>query len=153
MICFKSTPEESFDTLVINKEQDKPDAEELSQEKKMILCAFCLNAVTDISQIISVNGSHQHVFVNPHGLVFDTGCFKECDGCILDPRSSSEFSWFHGYIWHIAGCSRCRRHLGWFFLSDNTGSSGSFTHPAPVKPSLHSQSSFYCLILENLIIP
>ncbi|MBF0258680.1 MAG: hypothetical protein HQK62_07570 [Desulfamplus sp.] len=172
-LFLKSTPEEISGTDVMDKEQNKASEDEQEQTKKVIICAFCANAITDVSQIISVNGSHQHLFVNPHGLVFDTGCFKECNGCIVDPRVSSEFSWFHGYSWRIAGCGRCRQHLGWFFLSDHVGTShdgsadsaGSGSSSGSVGSSVSSGSAgsttyshhfyraFYCLILENLIIP
>ncbi|MBF0469456.1 MAG: hypothetical protein HQK61_11330 [Desulfamplus sp.] len=166
-LLFKSTPENQSDTDVMDRVKETGGEEEQAEEQKVILCAFCVNAITDVSQIISVNGSHQHVFVNPHGLVFDTGCFKECNGCIVDPRVSSEFSWFHGYSWRIAGCGRCRQHLGWFFLSDHAdschaGTSGAVGSSGSVDSSRSSGTTaasrqlykaFYCLILENLIIP
>lgn len=152
VMFLKSTPGESINRSVENRDQNNPSEEEQVQEKRVILCAFCANTITDESQVISVNGSHRHVFVNPHGLVFDTGCFKECSGCIVDFRASVEFSWFHGYSWRIAACSRCHQHLGWLFSSnhaDLSSSAGSFS--SATCRSMHN--SFYCLILENLIFP
>ncbi|MBF0303661.1 MAG: hypothetical protein HQK73_11520, partial [Desulfamplus sp.] len=116
----KSVPPDSSYTYLMDKQREKSIEEPESQKKKVIICAFCSNTITDVNQIISVNGSHQHVFVNPHGIAFETGCFKRCDGCIVETVSYAEFSWFHGYNWQIAGCRRCRQHLGWLFLSDKT---------------------------------
>lgn len=152
VMFLKSTHGKSSDTSVLDREKDSTSEKEQAQEKRVILCSFCANTITDVNQIISVNGSHQHLFVNPYGLAFDTGCFKQCDGCIVDSRSSVEFSWFHGYSWSIAGCSQCRQHLGWFFLSDRLCSSDSAGSKGSL-PSSILHHSFYCLILENLIIP
>ena len=32
---------------------------------------------------------------------------------VLQGIPSTECSWFPGYAWQIAGCSRCHTHLGW----------------------------------------
>ncbi|MBF0377013.1 MAG: hypothetical protein HQK72_05975 [Desulfamplus sp.] len=150
---FKSTPSHLYDISTSNGTKDKSNKSIKIEEKKVIVCAFCGNSITDVSQIISVNGSHQHVFVNPHGIVFDTICFNQCDGCIVDSSLSSEFSWFHGYSWKVAGCNRCYRHLGWLFLLDNINSPCNKIDTSLVGVKSFLYKSFYCLILQNIIIP
>jgi len=140
----KFVPSDSTPFL-IDKDRERTISEPENQEKKVIICAFCGNIITNLSQCISVNGSHEHVFVNPHGIVFNTRCFKRCDGCIVESVVYSEFSWFHGYNWQIAGCLRCSQHLGWLF---STGKPVALQR----NPTL-SLDSFYCLILHNIIIP
>jgi len=104
-----------------------------NEDKKEILCSFCNHPVTDFDMQISVNHSHQHIFANPHGLVFEIGCYKNAKGCKTVSSFSTEFTWFPGYAWKIAVCNSCSSHLGWRFIS--------------------SDHSFYGLILEKLVIP
>lgn len=138
-ISFKSLPGDQFDGYVKQREDEEhlkdesahKDAESL--ENKAVLCAFCQNTITDMTQVVSVNGLHQHVFANPHGLVFEIGCFKQCQGAVPTSESSLEFSWFPGYSWRVAVCRYCNHHLGWLFGSEH--------------------SSFYGMILNCLILP
>lgn len=102
-------------------------------DKKAILCAFCQAPITDPSQSIVVNGSRQHLFTNPHGLVFEIGCFNICDGAAPASPPSMEFSWFPGYSWRVAVCRRCQHHIGWQFMGE--------------------KRQFYGLILDHLITP
>jgi hypothetical protein len=64
-----------------------------------------------------------HTFANPHGLVFEIGCFREAAGCSLLGAPTDEFTWFHGFRWRVACCMRCLCHLGWCFTS---GAGGRF---------------------------
>ena len=162
ILLFRTVPSQSYDTIVIDNEQEETVEESEAEKKKVIICAFCGNTITDMDQIISVNGSHHHIFANPHGIVFDIRCFKQCDGCTVDPQIYSEFSWFHGYNWQVAGCSRCYKHLGWQFRSNYAKPSKSDSydkgsHDSFIPPKARSEvlplSSFYCLILEHIVIP
>jgi len=105
----------------------------LSKEDDIITCALCNNHITDSSLQIIVNDSFHHTFANPHGHVFEIGCFKDAKGCIASSISSSEFPWFISYSWKIGGCSNCSTHLGWIFSSES--------------------DQFFGLILEKLIFP
>jgi len=99
---------------------DIKEAEELQAEEKeepFYLCRQCLNPITPKSARIVVNGAHQHTFANPHGIVFDIGCFKEAEGCGAVGSPTDEFVWFAGYMWQVALCRACLAHLGWFFTS------------------------------------
>lgn len=64
-----------------------------------------------------MNGAHRHTLCNPHGLVFEIGCFTEAPGCATVGGASEFFSWFPGYAWRIAVCRGCTAHLGWAYGS------------------------------------
>jgi len=104
-----------------------------TQEENIIVCAYCNNYITRPSKQIIVNQSFSHIFANPHGNVFEIGCFSQALGCRSSSISSFEFSWFPGFSWQTCICSLCLNHLGWIFSSDS--------------------ERFYGLILENLIFP
>ena len=81
-----------------------------------------------------MNGSHRHTFANPHGIIFEIGCFKQASGCAAVGPPSAEFTWFAGYRWQPGLCVACLIHLGWVFSA--AGGDG-----------------FHGLILERLIEP
>ncbi|UCF93847.1 MAG: hypothetical protein JSW39_06715, partial [Desulfobacterales bacterium] len=112
----------------------KETEEKAPEEEKHILCRQCQQAVTSPAERITVQGSHEHTFANPHGLIFDIGCFKAAKGCGYAGPPTEEFSWFKGYSWKISVCGRCLTHLGWLFIS-------------------RSGDSFHGLILDRLIQP
>ena len=114
-------------------EISESDKKSLPEEEKIIVCARCLFPVTDPSKQITVKGSFSHIFANPHGHVFEIGCFSDADGCISASPKSDEFSWFSGCEWQIGICKNCAVHLGWIFTSRD--------------------ERFYGLILEKIIFP
>lgn len=87
--------------------------------EKRLFCAACRLPVTDQDQRIAMLGAHAHSCVNPHGLTFHIGCFREAPGCDTVGAATTEHSWFPGYAWRIALCANCRAHLGWRFQSQN----------------------------------
>ena len=97
-------------------------------------CLQCLQTITSESRRIAVAGSHQHVFANPYGIVFEIGCFSGAPGCNADGQPSPDFTWFPGMLWQAALCSACGLHLGWRYEAKD----GSF---------------FYGLILDRLVAP
>ncbi|MGB5984318.1 MAG: cereblon family protein, partial [Desulfobacterales bacterium] len=82
------------------------------------------------------SGAHRHTFANPHGRVFEIGCFRDAPGCRVQGPALTEFSWFSGYAWRIALCGGCLSHLGWRFQGAPSGI------PGP---------GFFGLILNHLI--
>ena len=62
-----------------------------------------------------MNGRHDHVCANPHGIAFEIGCFAHARGSMAVGPRSSEFSWFPGYTWQLNACRTCHAHLGWRF--------------------------------------
>ena len=105
-----------------NKNDMQIDDKNLEKSKKnrWLYCTICSQPVVRKNKMINVDGSHQHTFLNPHGIVYQIGCFQNAPGCSGVGSYSSEFSWFAGYKWKIMLCSKCSVHLGWQFISDNT---------------------------------
>jgi len=101
---------------------------------KYILCRQCLQVITSPAERIEMQGAHQHTFANPHGSVYQIGCFRSAAGCGYAGQPSDEFTWFKGYSWRIAVCGSCLFHLGWLFISPGS-------------------DSFNGLILDHLIQP
>jgi len=129
-------------TVVCKQSVDQSTEEKtdtLSKEDEIIICASCFNHITDPGRQIIVNNSFHHTFANPHGYVFEIGCFSTARGCRPGSISSNEFSWFVGYSWKIGVCHYCSTHLGWIFSPDTNGLKGT--------------SNFFGLILEKLIFP
>jgi hypothetical protein len=106
--------------------------EKSSQEEVYILCRDCLHPVTRPSDRIGVQGRHRHTFANPHGVVYEIGCFRSVLGCGVIGPASDEFTWFAGHYWRVCVCAACLVHLGWRFAS--TGG-----------------EAFYGLILDRLV--
>lgn len=113
-------------------EEEAPEQE--PEEEEYILCRQCRQAITRPAERITVQGSHQHTFANPHGIVFEIGCFKSAQGCGYAGAPSTEFTWFSGYAWRVCYCTLCLTHLGWIFIAD-------------------SGDSFHGFILDRLIEP
>jgi hypothetical protein len=91
--------------------------EEVPEEEPYILCRQCHQAITRPEERIVMQGSHRHTFANPHGIVFEIGCFKNVRGCGYAGSASDEFTWFAGYSWRVCFCNMCLTHLGWMFGS------------------------------------
>ncbi|MEF2145950.1 MAG: cereblon family protein [Desulfovibrionaceae bacterium] len=109
------------------------DLETLDDEHggRILVCRACGRRITRTDARIRVNGLHHHVFCNPHGIVYELGCFAFAAGCLPSSPAVEDFSWFPGYSWQIVSCAGCADHLGWRYTS-RTG------------------QGFYGLILERL---
>ena len=114
--CLREPAEQSdaeSDIAILEKETEEPEPE----DEKYIICRQCRQAITRPDDRIAMQGAHRHTFANPHGIVFDIGCFKNVMGCGYAGAASDEFTWFSGYRWQIAVCRGCVTHLGWRFAS------------------------------------
>ena len=49
-------------------------------DENAIVCRSCLFPITRPDQRIAIQGAHEHTFANPHGIVFQIGCFGSADG-------------------------------------------------------------------------
>lgn len=124
-------PEKEHKEILENLVEDEPQ-ENVLEPEEVIRCRQCRNVITSPDERIIIQGSHQHTFANPHGIVFEIGCFRNVKGCGYIGPSSNEFSWFSGFSWRVVVCVACLAHLGWLFDS-------------PAKDSFHG------LILNHLI--
>lgn len=112
--------------------REEPEAEETFDEQTYLLCRQCLAMITTNAERISAGGSHEHAFANPHGIVFEIGCFRNAWGCAAAGSPTDEFTWFAGYFWQVVVCGSCLTHMGWRFTSPDA-------------------AGFYGLILDRLI--
>lgn len=84
---------------------------------RAIVCAACRHPVTSERHRTRVDQRHEHRCVNPEGIVFHIGCFRDAPGCRPWGRPTAEFTWFQGYVWDYALCGGCTGLLGWRFQS------------------------------------
>jgi hypothetical protein len=110
-----------------------PESTPVDALEPVIVCRVCGFPVCHPDSAITVAGAHRHTFANPHGIVFEIGCFRNAPGCARVGPATDDFTWFAGYRWRIAICAGCHEHLGWRF--EGTG------------------DSFYGLILDRLVFP
>ena len=131
--CFRvprDQPGPEGETAIVEKAAE----EQTPEEEEYILCRQCRQAITRPDDRLSIQGAHRHTFANPHGIVFDIGCFRSVIGCGYAGAASDEFTWFAGYNWRICYCRMCLTHLGWIFGSK-------------------AGDTFHGLILDKLIEP
>ncbi len=98
--------------------QSRTDNQPISLDAPAIVCRNCNGFVTEPDCQIDIDGAFCHTFANPHGQVFEIGCFNAAPGCLAIPPPFAEFSWFRGYSWNIGVCYDCKIHLGWVYRSD-----------------------------------
>ena len=127
--AFELLGEEELKQLLAEK-----DERDLAKDKPHLHCAACGYPITSRKDGTSVNGSHEHTFTNPHGLIFRIGCFGTAPGCIQTGEATDAWTWFPGFEWRLALCHHCQTHLGWGYRSE--GGDG-----------------FFGLILDRLISP
>jgi len=89
-------------------------------KENYLLCRQCLQIITSTSEMIEVSGFHQHTFANPEGIIFEIGCFRKAIGCWYIGPATEEFTWFKGFQWKVAVCSRCLIHLGWLYYGNES---------------------------------
>jgi hypothetical protein len=99
-------------------ERREPDASDGDRGVE-IVCARCGQRITDAGERTERSGLHVHSQINPHGFIWEFGCWRSAPGCAATGEPTSEFSWFAGYRWQIGSCRGCDLHLGWLFAGDS----------------------------------
>ena len=115
--CLKSLQEKLQLAVAEEREQELL----LGEMEPFILCRVCGNRISTLDAIIVVNGQHRHTCTNPAGITFEIGCFSSAPGCLIYGIPTYEYTWFEGYSWSLAFCSRCATHLGWYYQSEEEG--------------------------------
>ncbi len=115
LYCLKPG-KKTFNTLNQAKQVDTQDAD-VPDRDGLLYCAECQYPITRTIDRIEVNEKHRHVFANPHGYIYQIGCFAQASGGITVGEEESHFSWFPGYTWRITACGGCLTLLGWAFRS------------------------------------
>lgn len=96
-------------------EEDATPGATLGEGGAKLRCIQCRHVITQAKARMDVHGQHRHVFFNPHGHVFELGCFSLAPGCSAIGPRSEEFTWFAGYAWQVAICAHCGLHMGWLY--------------------------------------
>ena len=95
--------------------QADDQAEDIPGDPEFWHCRECHHPITRKATRIEVNGQHRHICMNPHGYVYQIGCFSQAPGCKYASQPTTDFSWFSGYAWQIVVCEQCQTMLGWGF--------------------------------------
>ena len=82
---------------------------------RILACANCRRAITSPADRTEIDGSHEHIFVNPDKQEFRIGCFTSATGLLRVGPSTLEYTWFQGYAWQSEICAGCRTFLGWLY--------------------------------------
>ena len=112
-LMLRAFDEKKVSSIAKRKLEKVPNSEE---EKELLYCTYCSKLITSGDQRIQIGESHKHVFTNPAGITFNIGCFREASGAAFQGMPTEEFTWFKGYQWRMAYCSKCFMHIGWQFL-------------------------------------
>ena len=122
---------------------DEREAEQLIADQRdreqldgWLLCSACHQRVTAAGERLIHDGGHEHHCTNPQGVIFRIGCFADAPGCSAQGPATEHWTWFDGYAWRVAECTRCGTHLGWDFR----------TELARARPA-----AFFALILDRLV--
>ncbi|NSW86152.1 MAG: hypothetical protein HPY84_07505 [Syntrophobacteraceae bacterium] len=82
---------------------------------KAYRCLTCHSAVTYSDRLLDIGGINRHVFTNPSGIRCDLHTFYSCPGATCHGGATEAYTWFAGYRWRLAFCTRCGEHLGWHY--------------------------------------
>lgn len=117
-ISYRALRDQRPDGPGMERPDERPGSESSTDRDAVIRCRACDFVVTSGRQRISVQGAHEHRFMNPAGFLFHLGCFAEALGCTIVGPASPEYPWFPGMLWRYAMCGGCQAHLGWHFRGD-----------------------------------
>jgi len=82
-------------------------------------CSMCGALIARSGDLVKINGTDTHSFINPSGIRCNFRTFSQCENILADERLFMEYSWFPGYGWRFLICSSCSWHLGWKYDSVN----------------------------------
>lgn len=83
-------------------------------------CKRCKTRVASYSDIFAMaKGNVNANYCNPAGYIHETLTVNKTleESVRIFDRPSTDFSWFPGYAWQIAVCSKCSSHIGWKFTA------------------------------------
>ncbi|ADU61082.1 MAG: hypothetical protein KUA35_11130 [Pseudodesulfovibrio sp.] len=110
---FKNAPGKDRDPNQATPDNAPDPGSNPGTARPVLVCRTCRTMVTRPELSVEVDGSHRHVFFNPHGLVFDLGCFASARNVLPTGPKTDEFTWFAGYAWQAVVCAGCAGLLGW----------------------------------------
>ncbi|XP_017481448.1 PREDICTED: protein cereblon homolog isoform X3 [Rhagoletis zephyria] len=87
-------------------------------DDSVFTCRYCGNRIANCQQLFAMSKHGvQTQYCNSAGYIHETNTVYQLlpDAITYSGQSSSKFSWFPGYEWHIIVCKICSRHIGWKF--------------------------------------
>ena len=112
------------DSELERQKQRESERAARDRTEKWVRCGACGHALAPDTARLEVDGRHVHTFVNPQGIEYTIGCWREAPGCRGLGEESTFWSWFPGFAWRIALCARCSEHVGWSFRADGGAFAG-----------------------------
>lgn len=106
---------------------DKKPESDTGHGGRKLVCKVCRSVITRHDLAMEVDGKHRHVFFNPHGYVFELGCFASARNVAAAGPRTDEFTWFPGYAWQVVACADCATQLGWRYTGKDGGFYGLIT--------------------------
>lgn len=88
-----------------------------NKAEKYYVCSNCRAVIANSRAFLYRNGSKDHSFINPAGILCDFITFTGCENVVVDGRLFLEHTWFPGYGWRFLACGVCLQHLGWRYDS------------------------------------
>jgi len=83
------------------------------KDRKIYHCAHCGAFITDSDAAVRIQGSEDHSFMNPVGILCNFTTFLSCENVLVHEDLFLQHSWFLGYGWRYTLCAICLHHLGW----------------------------------------
>lgn len=117
LMLFKGLKEQGGnDTKLADMSDD-----DVEHGRRKLVCKFCRSVITRPDLGMEIDGKHHHVFFNPHGYVFELGCFASAKNIVPTGPKTDEFTWFPGYAWQVVACAGCQAQLGWRYTGNHGG--------------------------------
>jgi len=88
-----------------------------ARDKDVYLCVACDLEIADRDAVFDPGAGPLQLHVNPHGYLHEIVTLSAARNLAYRGEETAEFTWFQGYAWRIAVCSRCSEHLGWRFTA------------------------------------
>lgn len=104
-----------------SREPGQSHETERQHGRRALVCKTCHAHITRPDLAMRIEGKHRHVFFNPHGYVFEIGCFASAKNTAPSGPKTDEFTWFPGYAWQAVGCTHCATLLGWRYTGSRDG--------------------------------
>jgi len=103
------------------------ETEESTLEVQAIVCRSCDTKLSSAAYIITMGtkGASQ-AFSNPAGQLREILTLSQVWNLQLEPKATTDFTWYPGYAWRICYCAGCNTHLGWRYEAVAESSPNSF---------------------------
>lgn len=82
-----------------------------------VRCLRCQFVIADNLYRYLIDEKYRHTFVNPVGQIFEVVTISKGKGIVSIGDKTLDNTWFDGFMWNYAHCSKCSAQLGWSYYS------------------------------------